>query len=220
MEEKAKEWEVTELTSSGWIKCKQCNINLRIRDAKMNGCPKCHNKYKSTFESSPLPVIQPIVIMNINMIIDKLYLGSWSATENKDLLMKSGIKFICNVTSECKNHYPDDFEYYQKCVEDKTSFDLSSVLLDIINWIKQQLESERGSVLVHCHAGVSRSPAVVIAFLMKEKQMTLKAAYLHVRQRRRTILPNPGFLKQLHSFEKELFGTNSVTLQELHEFLT
>jgi len=53
-------------------------------------------------------------------------------------------------------------------------------------------------VLVHCSAGISRSPAVVIAYLMHSKGMTIQEAYNHVWERRRVIYPNEGFMKQLN----------------------
>lgn len=39
-------------------------------------------------------------------------------------------------------------------------------------------------VLVHCHAGKSRSPAIVIAFLMWRYGITLRNAYVHVEKAR------------------------------------
>ena len=56
---------------------------------------------------------------------------------------------------------------------------------------------EGGRVLVHCHAGISRSATTVISYLMKEHGMALNPATQLVRSRRWFINPNPGFVKQL-----------------------
>lgn len=46
--------------------------------------------------------------------------------------------------------------------------------------------------LVHCHAGSSRSGAVVIAFLMRTRRMSFADALRFVRARRPCVDPNEG----------------------------
>ena len=58
-----------------------------------------------------------------------------------------------------------------------------------------------GHVYVHCNAGVSRSPAVVIAYLMKTKTLSYEQAFLQVKQKRSVINPNSGFVQQLKQYE-------------------
>lgn len=57
---------------------------------------------------------------------------------------------------------------------------------------------------MHCHAGISRSATVCIAYMMQSQRMTLKEAYEHVRGRRPIISPNLHFMGQLMVFEQEL----------------
>jgi protein-tyrosine phosphatase len=51
----------------------------------------------------------------------------------------------------------------------------------------------KGGVLVHCHAGVSRSASCVIAFLMQDKKMNFQEAFAFASKRRPLIFPNLGF---------------------------
>ncbi len=67
-------------------------------------------------------------------------------------------------------------------------------------------------VLVHCKAGVSRSPTVVLAYLTKYGNMNLREAYFLLKERRNVIAPNQGFWKQLVEFEKIAKGENSVKI--------
>lgn len=54
-------------------------------------------------------------------------------------------------------------------------------------------------------AGVSRSAAIVIAYVMKHKKMTLVQAYQYVSKCRPCINPNIGFLKSLIQYEHYLY---------------
>ena len=51
----------------------------------------------------------------------------------------------------------------------------------------------KGGVLVHCHAGVSRSATCVIAYLMQERDLAFEDAFSFASKRRPVIFPNMGF---------------------------
>jgi protein-tyrosine phosphatase len=57
---------------------------------------------------------------------------------------------------------------------------------------------------VYCTDGVSRSAAIVIAFLMYAKRKSYAEAYSFVKLKRSAIKPNYGLVKQLLLFEKTL----------------
>ena len=66
------------------------------------------------------------------------------------------------------------------------------------------LESARcggRKVLVHCQAGVSRSPTLVVAYLMALYGRPLMETFQLVKQRRQIIAPNFSFMGQLLEFE-------------------
>lgn len=58
----------------------------------------------------------------------------------------------------------------------------------------------RGSVLVHCVQGMSRSASVVAAYLMATKGWSVREAVDFVRSRCSTAQPNSGFLSQLQEY--------------------
>ena len=71
-------------------------------------------------------------------------------------------------------------------------------LFKIIYQVADQLEYilyEKKNVLIHCHAGVSRAPSMVIGYLMIKKNMSYENAYMHVKCRRNIICPKPNFKK-------------------------
>uniref|UniRef100_A0A3P9NHX2 protein-tyrosine-phosphatase n=1 Tax=Poecilia reticulata TaxID=8081 RepID=A0A3P9NHX2_POERE len=61
--------------------------------------------------------------------------------------------------------------------------------------------SSGASVLVHCAAGISRSPALAVAYIMYSLEMDLDHAYRFVKERRPSISPNFNFLGQLQHFQ-------------------
>lgn len=62
---------------------------------------------------------------------------------------------------------------------------------------------EKGNILFHCAAGISRSPALVIGLLMKDG-MRYNDAYELILRTRKVINPDPGFAYQLASLDNTL----------------
>lgn len=60
-----------------------------------------------------------------------------------------------------------------------------------------------GKVFVHCAVGVSRSAALVLAYLMIHHRLSLLSSIRHVQQKR-WICPNRGFLRQLVALDQQL----------------
>jgi hypothetical protein len=65
-------------------------------------------------------------------------------------------------------------------------------------------------------AGISRSATIVIAYLMKRRQMTLRQAFLFVKERRSIISPNEGFMAQLSKLDEGLHGKISFSTHEFY----
>lgn len=65
-------------------------------------------------------------------------------------------------------------------------------------------------LLVHCVMGRSRSATLFLAYLMICESMTVVDAIEHVKRRRR-IIPNWGFLKQLRELDMQLLQQRDST---------
>lgn len=72
-------------------------------------------------------------------------------------------------------------------------------------------------MFVHCHAGISRSATVCIAYVMKHLQKDLTNAYDFVKQKRPCISPNLHFMGQLLEFQKILVATNVLSVESTRE---
>ena len=59
-----------------------------------------------------------------------------------------------------------------------------------------------GKVLVHCQAGVSRSPTLVVAYLMARYGRPMMDTFGVVKERRPIVAPNFNFMGQLMEWEQ------------------
>jgi atypical dual specificity phosphatase len=57
---------------------------------------------------------------------------------------------------------------------------------------------------------------MVLAYLICSEKMTLKEAYHLVTSKRPIARPNKGFLRQLIEFEKQIYGNNSLTEEDVY----
>lgn len=80
----------------------------------------------------------------------------------------------------------------------------NEVILDYLDACLNFIEESRkkGSVLVHCFAGVSRSAAIIMAYLMRTERLSQEDALESLRQSCEFVCPNDGFLEQLKMFEE------------------
>lgn len=62
---------------------------------------------------------------------------------------------------------------------------------------------QKGVVLVHCNAGVSRSSSIAIGYLMQREGLSFEDAYSQVKVARPSIHPNRGFYQQLQSYNPQ-----------------
>ena len=61
-------------------------------------------------------------------------------------------------------------------------------------------------VLVHCHAGISRSATVVLLYLMTAYGLGLEPALAYLRDVRSVVNPNAGFMEYLRAADARLAG--------------
>jgi hypothetical protein len=95
-------------------------------------------------------------------IVPGLYLGSRESARDRDRLRAAGITHIVNCAAELSCYFEGEFVYRELRLHDPDPA-LVVCLPGVCAFIDEGLRS--GKVLVHCFAAVSRSPAVVLAYL-------------------------------------------------------
>jgi len=148
-------------------------------------------------------------------IIPNLFLGDRNAAKNKPELQAKGITHIVNVTlaradGGVHNFFENcpPFEYLRVPVQDTDNENLSPWFESTFHFIESARSAHTG-VLVHCQMGVSRSPTIILAYLMRKERMSLMDAYALVRTRRAEAKPKANFLLQLKALERRLTGAGA-----------
>uniref|UniRef100_A0A3Q3L0B7 Si:ch1073-184j22.2 n=1 Tax=Labrus bergylta TaxID=56723 RepID=A0A3Q3L0B7_9LABR len=152
--------------------------------------------------------------MSVSQITPTLFLGGADAPLNASLMSQKGITLIVNATI---NHacpaYPG-VEFVRVPVSDLPSARLG----DHFDRVAERIHGNHaGGTLVHCAAGMSRSPALVMAYLMRFRAVTLCQAHRWVQESRPYVRLNAGFWEQLLRYERKLYGKNTVRVAAVEE---
>jgi hypothetical protein len=119
-----------------------------------------------------------------------------------------------NITTDFPCHFPSDIKYLHHPVEDDASVPLVSFFSEAFRFI-DEAHAANEAVLVHCQAGISRSPTIVLSYLIRKQSILLKAALTMVTSARKIAHPNIGFLIQLIRFEEEIHALPAKSAGEL-----
>ena len=146
-------------------------------------------------------------------ITEKIYLGNEDTARDKELLKKLNISHILICAEGCEPFFPNDYTYKILYIDD-------AIDENILSWFKEAFEfidSSVNNIYIHCVMGISRSPTIVIGYLMYKKKMKYEEAYDFVRNKRNVISPNTGFQEQLKKFEKILEDNNYILPDNLNQ---
>ncbi|CAI5950649.1 unnamed protein product [Closterium sp. NIES-65] len=132
--------------------CGVCGHRLIPADERSNGAAA---QAHSAFSSEIIPGF--------------LFCGSYDNASRSELLKAQGITRILNTVPTCQNLYKNSFVYH-------TVQDSKVIPFEECNQFIEQCEREQAKVLVHCMSGQSRSPAVVVGYLMRAKGVQMMHA--------------------------------------------
>ncbi|KAK9124830.1 hypothetical protein Scep_013676 [Stephania cephalantha] len=131
--------------------------------------------------------------------INKVYFGGSvdDDDDDDDDGDKSSNKVLCLVEFAGKDLKVVRMAVPLRDMESENLLDYLDVCIDFIHKSRKE-----GSVLVHCFAGVSRSAAIITAYLMRTEQLSQEDALESLRKSCESVCPNDGFLEQLKMFEE------------------
>ena len=140
-----------------------------------------------------------------------------SVARNECHLQQLGITHVLNAAYGQKKFYFVDTgpDFYKSGIifhgipgVDLPRFNLSKYFDEAANFIAEAVGTKAegkkdGKIFVHCREGVSRSATLVLVYLVRDQNMSLKEALEMVRSKRE-IVPNEGFLQQLIEYSSKL----------------
>ncbi|KAG2458912.1 dual specificity protein phosphatase 19a [Polypterus senegalus] len=148
--------------------------------------------------------------LQVGQVTPWLFLASQDVAQDFESLKKIKVSHILNVAYGVENAFPDHFTYRTLAILDLPDTDITSYFQECFDFISEA-RSQNGVVLVHCNAGVSRAPSIVIGYLMSVDGLTFEDAFSRVKMARPAICPNPGFLEQLKQYKPTLKKEDHVS---------
>uniref|UniRef100_A0A8C5AL41 Dual specificity protein phosphatase n=1 Tax=Gadus morhua TaxID=8049 RepID=A0A8C5AL41_GADMO len=147
-------------------------------------------------------------------VFPRIYIGNAFVAQNVMRLQKLGVTHILNVAegnsfmhvnTSAEFYVGTGITYHGVRANDTEQFSLSAFFEEGADFIDKALahNNGKGKVYVHCREGFSRSPTMVLAYLMLRRKMDARAAIATVRLKRE-IGPNDGFLRQLCQLNQQL----------------
>jgi len=147
--------------------------------------------------------------LQANKIIPRLYVADMYTATDTPTLEHLRITHVVSVVTESElgdtYPYPPNVNHLNLPIDDEISSNIARYFDHGIEWIKKAMdEDESVNVVVHCMCGVSRSPSIIIAYLMATQGMSLSDSLSHIKAKRKISCPNSGFMDQLTDYEEKL----------------
>ncbi|XP_061693732.1 probable rhodanese domain-containing dual specificity protein phosphatase [Syngnathoides biaculeatus] len=159
---------------------------------------------------------QMLTIYPSEILEGALYQGSAKQASDYKIIKNLHISHVVNATANCPDAFPNTLSYLRLRLTDDGQQDLVEALPLASRFINAALRAEpAGRVLVHCSMGRSRSSALTLAFLMQHQHWSLLHALRWLKERRACTAPNVNFLRQLLTYEEQLFGRRLTSLDDI-----
>jgi len=132
-----------------------------------------------------------------------LYLGSYDTASRSELLKAMAITHILNTVPSCQALFKNTFQYH-------TVSSTPPDFKECYEFIERASQQQNGKILVYCMSGTSKSPAVIMAYLMRARGWRLLECYKWVKDKRPNININAEDTKRLMDEELAIHGSCSV----------
>lgn len=133
-----------------------------------------------------------------------LYLGDRHQAADGQVLAALGMTHVINATHDVPELFPETLNYLRIPLEDTDDEALYPHLAGAVAHLERLAQTPGARVLVHCRLGLSRSAAVVLAYLMASRRMSFDDALIYLRAHRPWVSPNRSFREQLARYQAEL----------------
>jgi len=143
-------------------------------------------------------------------ILPNIYLGDFKCATSSELLHAYEMTHIlncasgsggCNTSEKFYKEHDLDIKLHSFISYDDEEYDIvSKHAKESIEFMNAALKQEKAHVLVHCMAGMNRSACMIVAYLIAQEKMSLLQAIVHIKSKRKMVLWNESFRRQLIHF--------------------
>lgn len=149
---------------------------------------------------------------NFDEIIPRLYLGNYMTAIDKSIMSCLGITHLITLDHKkiAPHQIPKTVKSYLhlNVIDHSEQIDIMSHFKMVDEFIGSALKIASNKIYVHCVSGISRSPALVVAYIMKSKKLCHEKAIKFVKKKRPITNLNKGFVRQLVLYEKMNYEIN------------
>ena len=136
---------------------------------------------------------------NADLITKNLWLGNIVASQDEEFLKKNGIHAVFNCTKNIPFVHSVP-KKYRLAVDDNLQEEeirnMEHWSMEVVYKLTQEVKN--GPVLVHCHAGMQRSAAVVAMYLIANYKLKSDVAMSKIKERRPVAFtPAPNFIRSI-----------------------
>jgi len=156
-----------------------------------------------------------ICITGMHEILENfLWLGDRFAASETKVLKQLGISYMLTLYGTHEHEYLTPIRTRCIPLNDDGSSDLGPVLKRCFEFI-DEAKLKKQKILIHCAAGINRSPSIVIAYLMRTNNMRYQDAFDFVQNKRWFIDPSPPYRLQLQQYEKIISENKTTEVETL-----
>lgn len=141
--------------------------------------------------------------------VDKnVFISGYLAAADPRFIRRAGITRIVKMFKDDPSykggmHRHPGVKYFVAAADDVPDYDMRQPVFAAVKFIQEGLKNGE-TILVHCHAGISRSSTVVLLHMMINRGYALDPALKRLQALRPQVLPNSGFMTMLRATDKLL----------------
>lgn len=137
-----------------------------------------------------------------------VFISGYLIAADPEFIRRTGVTRIVKMFADTDDypggrHRHPGVKYLVVDARDEPDYDIRDGAVRAVRFIQQGLAANE-KILVHCHAGISRSATVVLLHLMINRSYPLDLALAHLRLVRSFVRPNPGFMAHLRATDARL----------------
>ena len=135
--------------------------------------------------------------MFFERITDNIFIGDYDSACNIDLLCKKNINNVLNLTDNLLGERIDcNINYHNVHIHDSIHENIINYLPQCLSLIDLCINNDQ-KILVNCYKCYSRSPAIILAYLLLKTDLTFSQVYKQLKVRIPKININKSFVTQI-----------------------